>query len=182
MEVRAAWYALRVRARAEHLIAATLAAKQVETFLPAWEERRDYSDRVRRMSVAAFPGYLFCRTAIDDRLRILSVSGAQYFVGRNRTPEVIEDEVISSLQKAFSPEGRASLTAYLQTGDLVRVLDGPLAGANGILLRSKGRQRLVISVKALQRSVAVEVDGASVMLLEASATSLTLGTAAAGQS
>jgi len=60
------------------------------------------------------------------------------------------------------------LIAYLQTGDLVRVLDGPMAGATGILLRSKGQQRLVISVTILQRSVAVEVDGASVMLLESS--------------
>jgi transcription antitermination factor NusG len=168
MDVRAAWYALRVRARAEHLIAAALAARQVEHFLPCWEERRDYSDRVRRVPVAAFPGYLFCRIALADRFRILNASGVQYLVGRERIPEPIEDTVISSLQTAFSRTGRASLIAYLQTGDLVRVLDGPMAGATGILLRSKGQQRLVISVTILQRSVAVEVDGASVMLLESS--------------
>ncbi len=158
-----AWYAVRVRGRSEPLVAESLAAKSVECFLPCWEERRVYSDRVRRMPIAAFPGYLFCRIDLTERVRILSTPGVQYLVGSERTPEAIDDQVVSSLQKAFSRAERASLISYLHAGDLVRILDGPMAGATGILLRSKTQQRLVISVNILQRSVAVEVDGASVI-------------------
>jgi transcription antitermination factor NusG len=157
-----AWYALRVRARSEQLVAESLTAKSVECFLPCWEERRYYSDRVRRLPKAAFPGYLFCRIDLTERVRILGTSGVQYLVGSGHTPEAIDDEVVSSLRRAFSRAERASLAAYLETGDVVRILDGPMAGATGILLRSKNQQRLVISVNILQRSVAVEVDGASV--------------------
>ncbi len=161
MVSKVAWYALRVRARAEQLTLDALAAKQVSCFLPCWEERRAYSDRVRRLEVAAFPGYLFCRTDLSDRAFILSTPGVQHLAG-TPGPEPIDDEVIVSLQKAFSRAERASLVSYLKTGDRVRILDGPMAGASGMLMRSKAQQRLVISVDILQRSVAVEVDGASV--------------------
>lgn len=64
-----AWYALRVRARSEELVSGLLAAKSVESFLPCWEERRAYSDRIRSVQIAAFPGYLFCRIALAERPR-----------------------------------------------------------------------------------------------------------------
>lgn len=162
MVVGNAWYAIRVRSRSEQAVAASLAAKSVESFLPCWEELRTYSDRVKRLPKAAFPGYLFCRIDLAERVRVLSTPAVQCLVGSVGSPEAIDDEVIGSLQKAFSRSQRASLVAYLQSGDAVRILDGPMAGATGVLLRSKGRQRLVISVSILQRSVAVEVDGASV--------------------
>jgi transcription antitermination factor NusG len=43
------------------------------------------------------------------------------------------------------------------------VVYGPLKGSEGFLLKIKeGKEKLVISVDLLQRSVAVEIDGASV--------------------
>jgi transcription antitermination factor NusG len=157
------WYAVRVRGRSELVVAESLAAKDVECFLPSWEERRVYTDRVRRMTIAAFPGYLFCRIDLAERVRTLSTPGVQHLVGSERGPEAIDDDVVISLQKAFSRADRASLVSYLQAGDRIRVLDGPMAGATGILVRSKTQQRLVISVNVLERSIAVEVDGASVI-------------------
>jgi len=48
-------------------------------------------------------------------------------------------------------------------GQLVRVVYDPLKGCEGFLLKIKeGKEKLVISVDILQRSVAVEIDGASV--------------------
>jgi transcription antitermination factor NusG len=43
------------------------------------------------------------------------------------------------------------------------VVEGPLKGCEGFLLKIKeGREKLIISVDLLNRSVAVEIDGASV--------------------
>ncbi|HOV77655.1 MAG TPA: hypothetical protein PLS24_06480 [Sedimentisphaerales bacterium] len=41
---------------------------------------------------------------------------------------------------------------------MVRIETGPFYGVEGILLRMKGVDRLVVSVQLLQRSVAVEID------------------------
>ena len=52
---------------------------------------------------------------------------------------------------------------HFNQGDRVRVVEGPLAGVEGIFLRDKpNRGRLVVSVNLLQTSVAVEVDCAFV--------------------
>ncbi len=43
------------------------------------------------------------------------------------------------------------------------MVEGPLKGCEGFLLKIKeGREKLIISVDLLHRSVAVEIDGASV--------------------
>jgi len=49
--------------------------------------------------------------------------------------------------------------AYLQEGQRVRIIRGPLADVQGILVRQDPRRGLlVLSVALLQQSVAVEVD------------------------
>ncbi len=152
------WYALQVRARSEQMIAQVLAAKSFECDVPCWAERRTYSDRTIRALVPAFSGYIFCRFDLAHRLRILNTPGVQCIVGIAGTPQAIEDDVVLALRKAFSCDRPISPADYLQAGDAVRVVRGPLAGTTGLLIRVKGETRLVISVHLLQRSVAVEVD------------------------
>ena len=48
---------------------------------------------------------------------------------------------------------------YLREGQRVRITEGPLAGVEGILVRNRPKQGLlVLSVELLQRSVAVEIE------------------------
>ena len=48
---------------------------------------------------------------------------------------------------------------YLQEGQRVRIVEGPLADVEGILVHGKpSKGLLVVSVHLLQRSVAVEID------------------------
>jgi hypothetical protein len=47
---------------------------------------------------------------------------------------------------------------YLQVGQRVCIREGPLEGVEGLLLRERGRDRLVISVSLLQRSLIAEVE------------------------
>jgi transcription antitermination factor NusG len=47
---------------------------------------------------------------------------------------------------------------YVNVGRRVCILHGPLAGTEGILLRKKGRLRVVVSIELIARSIAVEVD------------------------
>jgi transcriptional antiterminator NusG len=62
---------------------------------------------------------------------------------------------------------------YLQQGQRVRIVFGPLTGIEGILVRSRPeRGLLVLTVDLLRRSVAVEVDCTAV---EPAATSSNAG-------
>jgi transcription antitermination factor NusG len=61
---------------------------------------------------------------------------------------------------------------YLVVGKRVRIKDGPLAEMTGILVRRKGRCRLVLSITSIERSLAVEVDASDVEPVGASAPKL----------
>jgi len=163
---RNGWYALRVRDRSEARVAQVLNLKQYRCFLPCWEKRKRYSDRIVRVSAAAFPGYLFCQLDPDDRVGILNTPGVQSILGTAGYPEAIGEDVILALQKAFS-SGRSVLHApYMRSGCLVRVQTGPMTGIIGRLVRVKGQDQLVISVNLLGRSVSVELNSDSVDVLQ----------------
>lgn len=48
---------------------------------------------------------------------------------------------------------------YLKEGERVRVINGPLIGTEGILIRMKpNKNRLVLSVDLIKKSVSLELD------------------------
>src|SRR5206468_9100359 len=71
----------------------------------------------------------------------------------------IADEEINAIERVIESGAPLSSLPYFHQGDRVRVVEGPLAGLEGLFVRDKPhRGRLVVSVKLLQTSVAVEVD------------------------
>src|SRR5271157_5027662 len=62
------WYAIRVRSKFENAASVVLNGKGYEAFLPTYRSRRSWSDRVKELDLPLFPGYLFCRFDVRDRL------------------------------------------------------------------------------------------------------------------
>lgn len=151
------WFALRTKPRAEKVVAEALHAKGYEEFLPLHHERRRWSDRVASVEVPLFPGYVFCRFDARERLPILKTPGVLVIVGAGRQPEPVDEAEIASLQAVVGSRLPVNPWPYLYAGQKVRIVGGPLAGAEGILLSAKSRQRLVVSVTLLQRAVSVEL-------------------------
>ena len=151
------WFAVKVRTSAEALVELSLRDKCEETFLPTYIDCRQYSDRVKQVKAALFPGYLFCRFNPNRRLPILQTPGVQQVVGSSLGPTPIDDRDILGLQRAVAQELSARPWPFLRSGDRVRIGYGSMAGVEGILLYEKGAQLLVISVELLQRSVAIEI-------------------------
>jgi len=77
---------------------------------------------------------------------------------------VIPEVKIQTVRQVVESCARAEPHPFLKCGDRVKVKFGPLAGITGILVRKKDQFRLVLSVEALNTSIAVEIDGAAVEL------------------
>ena len=54
--------------------------------------------------------------------------------------------------------GRIEPHPYLRVGERVRIIAGSMAGVEGILVRKKNEFRFILTLDAIMRSVAVEVD------------------------
>jgi transcription antitermination factor NusG len=153
------WYALRVRSRCEHTVATHLQGKGYGSLLPLYKCRRRWSDRFKEIELPLFPGYVFCQFNPLNRLPILSIPGVVHVVGVSKTPLPIDESEIAAIQAAVKSRLPSQPWPFLKVGQRVRIEYGPLCGLEGILLDFRGRQRLVISVTLLQRSVAVQIDG-----------------------
>jgi transcription antitermination factor NusG len=152
------WFAVKVRTSAEALVELNLREKCEGTFLPTYVECRHYSDRVKQVRAALFPGYLFCRFNPERRLPILQTPGVQHVLGGPGGPIPVDETEILGLQRAVVQAVSARPWPFLRSGDRVRIEYGSMAGVEGILLYEKGSRLLVLSVELLQRSVAIQIE------------------------
>jgi transcription termination/antitermination protein NusG len=156
----ARWYAAYTCANHEKRVAEQLGVRDVEHFLPVYASVRRWKDRRVELKLPLFPGYVFVRMALRERLRILQVPGVARLVGFCGAPAALPEEEIETLRASLESGVRAEPHPFLTAGRRVRVQNGPLAGLQGILVQRKNRARFVVSVELIQRAMAVEVDEA----------------------
>jgi transcription antitermination factor NusG len=158
----ASWYALYTNARHEKCVAEQIERRQVPCYLPLYRSSRRWKDRRKILDLALFPGYVFVRMSLRNKLKVLEVPGVVEFVSFQGRPAVLPDAEIEGLRNRLSLDGNVEPHPYLRRGRKVRVRSGPFEGLEGIIVRRKDRCRLVFSIDLIQRSVAVEVDEADV--------------------
>jgi transcription antitermination factor NusG len=152
------WYVAYTSANHEKRVTAQLAQRSVEHFLPLYESVRRWKDRRMTLQLPLFPGYVFVRLALCDRLQVLCVPGVARLVGFNGTPAALPDNDIAALRTSLACGVRAEPHPFLTVGQPVRVRRGPLAGMHGILVQRKGKYRVVISIDLIQRSIQVDLE------------------------
>lgn len=153
------WYAAYTCANHEKQVAAQLRERSVEHFLPLYDTVHRWKDRRVRLQLPLFPGYVFVRLALRDRLNVLQVPSVARLVGfGGGFPAALPETEIETLRAGLCGGLRAQPHPYLSVGRRVRIVNGPLAGMEGILLRRKGNLRVVLSLDLIMRSIAVEAD------------------------
>jgi transcription antitermination factor NusG len=156
------WYALQVRTRWESSTSSLLSGKGYETFLPTFETTKRWNGRLQETSAALFPGYVFCRFDVHNRLPILITPGVIAVVGIARVPVPVKESEILAIQRMVASGLRTEPWPYLEVGQRIRIEDGALSGLEGILTSLKGHDRIVVSVSLLCRSVALDIQRCSV--------------------
>ena len=151
------WYAVQTRPRHEKRVAEQLRSNLMEAFLPVHRCRHRWKNGVLAdVEFPLFPGYLFARAPLHERIRLLQLPCIVGLAASTAHPTAIPDQEIEMLRQ-LTDVFRAEPHPFLNVGDPVRVVAGPLAGLEGILTRRKQEFRLVLSVQIIMRSVAIEV-------------------------
>lgn len=153
-----AWFAVRVRPKHERSAATGLERLGFEQYVPLHRVRRHWSDRLKEVDAVLFPGYIFCRFSSGERTRVLGCPGVESVVRCGKTDIPVDDAELSAV-RALIASGRPLLQwPHLRIGQYVSIEHGPLSGLRGVIVRDAENWRVVVSVEALNRSVAVEVD------------------------
>jgi transcription antitermination factor NusG len=114
---------------------------------------------VKELELPLFPGYLFCRFDVGDRLLpILTTPGVLKIVSAGKTPIPVSFEEIATIQAVMGSGLPAQPWPFLNAGSRILVERGPLAGVEGIVTSLEKESWLVVSVPLLQRAVAVKLE------------------------
>lgn len=150
------WFALGVRPRAERIVSQLIRDKGFEEYLPiAKSVCRPSDGQVQKHRSPLFPGYLFCRMDLANRMPILTTPGVNSIVGAGKKAIAIKDEEIERVRQVVSSGLPVKSRPGVERGQAVRIETGPLRGVEGVVLRHKDDLRLVVSIQLLNRAVEV---------------------------
>ena len=98
-------------------------------------------------------------------MRVFRTNGVFGIVSMGGEAIPIPEEQIEALRTVATQRISWSEHPFLKVGQRVRIRGGSLDGVEGVLLSRNGDRTLIISVDAIQRSLAVRVEGYDVEAL-----------------
>lgn len=155
------WYAVHTRSRFEQKVHGGITGKSIEAFLPRVQVMSRRRDRAKKIFVPMIPGYVFVRfdMAPERYWDIIKTTGVVRMVSFRGEPVPADDEEMASLMILDGTDRTVQNSAYINKGDRIMIMEGPLRGLVGFYVRRKGQSgKVVVSVDLLKRSLAVEIE------------------------
>ncbi len=156
------WYALTVKHHHERIVAQALEGRGFESYLPLYRSFHRSGRRMQPVLLPLWPGLVFCRFDISNRLPVLTIPAVGSIVSIGRVPAPIAHSELESVETIIQSGRNVSPHLAIAIGQEVSIGCGPLRGLTGTLIESKPNCRLVVSIPLLQRAVSAEVDSESV--------------------
>lgn len=154
------WYLIYTKPRQERLAGDNLERQGYPAYLPLVATRRRREGRIAKVTEALFPRYLFVRLSPerDDWRPIRSTLGVVALVSFGDVPARVPDALVDMLRGREDPTGLQDLPpVQLNPGDRVRVVEGALAGYEGVLRGRSGPDRVVVLLDIIGRANQVHV-------------------------
>jgi transcription termination/antitermination protein NusG len=155
------WYAVHTRSRFEQKVYDGIYSKSIEVFLPRIQVISRRKDRHKKIFVPLLPGYVFVNSLLEpaEYLSILKTAGVVRLIGFEGKPVPARDDEINSLMILDGTDRTIQNRDYINKGDRVIIMEGPLKGLIGFYLRSKGQgNKVIVSVDLLHRSLEVDIE------------------------
>ena len=151
------WIAVYTKSRHEKVVIQELENKNIEAYCPIFKERRQWSDRKRWVEFPLFRSYVFAKIELKNSLYILQAMGVHHIIKFQGNISIIPDEIIQNIKSMIDGGFTIEQVEYFVKGDEVIVVDGPLKGMDGIVVKIKNENKLVLKVAAIQQAIAVQI-------------------------
>ena len=150
------WAAIHAHPRSEKVVAEYLRGRAVPVFLPLRVNRRVYGARVRFSELPLFPGYLFYDSGAVDRQDVFASRRVARILVPDDPRELAAD--LENLARVAAAEQAPRTCDFGPPGTLVEVIDGPLYGTTGELIRHANGCRLLLRVRFLGFAADVTIE------------------------
>lgn len=161
------WHVVYTRSRAEKKVQIEFSIKEIENFLPMQKRLRQWKDRKKWVEMPLMSGYCFVnitRKEYDSVLQTNNVVGYVRFEGK---AAVIPESQINSLKQMLKQyDFEVNVTSEnFAPGKLVEVIEGPMIGLRGELVKAQGKHKFIIRFNQINSVVSVEIPANHISLL-----------------
>jgi transcriptional antiterminator RfaH len=158
------WWVLHTKPRTEKSLARHLHARGLGFFLPLFQRRFRSGGKARTSFLPLFPGYLFLHGDGQARLLALETNLVVNVLPVPDQPQLQKD--LARVHQLIISEAALAPEDKLQPGTPVEVVDGPLRGLKGTVLRRGKKLKFFVEVSLLQRGVSAEVESWMIQPIE----------------
>jgi transcription antitermination factor NusG len=156
------WFAVHVFPKLTRPILSALHQKGFQAFALFQKTVAQRGGRVVHVEAPLFSGYVFVRMDPRYRMPVLTTPGVRYIVGFGKQLVPVAEEEITAIRMLEATDVAAEPWPYLNIGDRVRIVEGPLRGLTGILIKEESVSRIVVGVTLIQRALAIRLDARTV--------------------
>lgn len=121
---------------------------------------RQWSDRKKKVEVPLFNSYIFVHDTEDKIPFILQTPGIAWNIRHNDKPAILHPTEMETIQR-FLTSGLlldCQPYEYLESGDRVEVIDGPLKGMYGRLLQTPEGSKFTVGLEAIGQTLLTRID------------------------
>lgn len=152
------WYVFYTAPRSEKVALKELSDKGYEAFLPITKTLKIWKNRQRKMvDQVLFPSYIFVHTSEQLLYNICQISKISTYIHCGGKPSVIDLECIEGIKKMLNLDLEVSVKTDFSEGENVRIVYGPLAGYEGVLVKQKSKTRFGIQLKQINQTVFIDI-------------------------
>ena len=152
------WFIFYLRPRSEKLVYNLLRNLSYEVFFPTIQSLRIWKNRQRKMiTVPLFPNYMFVYTYEHELYNIRCLPRVASFVSCDGKPATISGQEIAGVKQMLGLDKTITVETTFIKGEPVRIVSGPLAGYEGVLIQQNGRTRFAIRLEAINHTVLVDI-------------------------
>lgn len=169
------WFALRVSYGRVLKVCARMQEHGFEVFVPMCRKKVEQNGRSSVVTVPAVSNLGFVRTsrvALDEFFNTMGETRPAHYIWNKSTrePIIVPDKAMHDfmqISRIMSDDilYLKDITAKLQTGQKVRVLDGPFKGVEGTVIRVKRSRRVVVDFPGLLAVATTFIDPRDLELL-----------------
>ena len=163
-EMEGRWWVAHTKSRNEKSLAWDLLRRGTPYFLPMVAKIRAIRGRKVKSELVLFPGYLFFCGSEEERYGAMRTNRIASTIEVGDQERLIKE--LSSIQTAMSGRKELDPFPYLQAGRRCLVTSGALKGVEGLLVRRKNVDRLVLRVQVLGQAVSTEIDASLLEVID----------------
>ena len=151
----AGWYLIYTKPRHEKKVHSKLTELKIESFLPLTKKLRNWHDRRKYIDEPLFPSYVFIY--LNDMQKYyegMDAEGSLYYVRTGKEIARINETIINNIRLVSSQGSEIEVSdRVFQPGRRLVINQGALTGLSCEMIQYNSKQKLLVRVDLLQRSI-----------------------------